>query len=103
MERMQGGSEVVRGTSRRVVVVKSPDPRVFEEAIFIVREDFISRGGIDSEKIMQEAVKAANDYLRVLKQKKKKSSLLYRLPAPFIAAAGAAATGIAWLAVKLMV
>ena len=36
---------VVKGTSKRIVVVKSPDPKVFEEAIFIVKEDFLGRGG----------------------------------------------------------
>ena len=32
-------TEVVKGVAKRVIVVKSPDPKVFEEAIFIVRED----------------------------------------------------------------
>ena len=35
------GKRVVKGTSKRIVVVKSPDPKVFEEAIFIVKEDFL--------------------------------------------------------------
>ena len=30
---------LVKGVSRRVVVVKSPDPKLFEQAIFIVREE----------------------------------------------------------------
>ena len=30
---------MVKGISRRVIVVKSPDPRLFEEAIFIVKKD----------------------------------------------------------------
>ena len=30
---------MVKGVSRRVIVVKSPDPRLFEEAIFIVKKD----------------------------------------------------------------
>ena len=32
-------TEVVKGVAKRVIVVKSPDPNVFEEAIFIVREE----------------------------------------------------------------
>ena len=30
---------MVKGISRQVIVVHSPDPKVFEQAIFIVRED----------------------------------------------------------------
>ena len=28
---------MVKGVSRRVIVVKSPDPRLFEQAIFLLR------------------------------------------------------------------
>ena len=37
---------MVKGISRRVIVVKSPDPRLFEEAIFIVKEEAFQRGGV---------------------------------------------------------
>ena len=37
----QEAAEVVKGTAKRVIVVKSPDKKVFEEAIFIVREDYM--------------------------------------------------------------
>ena len=36
----EGGGLVVKGVSKRVIVVKSPDPKIFEQAIFIIREDF---------------------------------------------------------------
>lgn len=53
---------VVKGTSKRIVVVKSPDPKVFEEAIFIVKEDFMGRGGrIDA---LKEAQQVADAYIR---------------------------------------
>ena len=56
------GRGVVKGTSKRVVVVKSPDPKVFEEAIFIVKEDFLGRNGkVDA---LKEAQKVANEYIR---------------------------------------
>lgn len=35
---------VVKGVARRAVIVRSPDPRMFEEAIFIVREDYANAG-----------------------------------------------------------
>ena len=53
---------MVKGTSKRIVVVKSPDPRVFEEAIFIVKEEFLGhRGRADA---LKEAQQVANAYIR---------------------------------------
>ena len=53
---------VVKGTSKRVVVVRSPDPKVFEEAIFIVKEDFLGRG--ERTNALKEAQEVANAYIR---------------------------------------
>ena len=61
--------EVVKGTAKRVIVVKSPDKRVFEEAIFIVREDYMRTSGITQSKLMEEARAAAERYLGSLQQR----------------------------------
>lgn len=53
---------VVKGTSKRIVVVKSPDPKVFEEAIFIVKEDFL--GNARRTDALKEAQQVANAYIR---------------------------------------
>ena len=95
----QGGVNMVKGISRRVVVIKSPDPKIFEEAIFIVREDYLNSGGMSPEELIKEAQRVANSYVK--SQGSEKKSFFARLPAPVFAAAGAAATGIAWLAVRL--
>ena len=63
---------VVKGTSRRVVVVKSPDKKVFEEAIFIVREDYMHTAGITQSELMREAREAARGYVGRLRPKMKK-------------------------------
>ncbi len=56
------GKTVIKGTSKRIVVVKSPDPKVFEEAIFIVKEDFLGKScRIDA---LKEAQQVANAYIR---------------------------------------
>jgi len=47
----QGGSDVVKGVSHRVIVVKSPD-KYFEEAIFVIREDVLQARGADSASVM---------------------------------------------------
>ena len=53
---------MVKGTSRRVIVVRSPDPRLFEQAIFLMRED--AGEGISAEQVMAQAREAAESCLR---------------------------------------
>lgn len=85
---------MVKGISRRVILVKSPDPRLFEEAIFIVREDALNRG-VDADQVLREAQKAARGYGRrtapVGRALLRWTGLLYAL-------AGAAAATAAWAA-----
>ena len=50
---------MVKGTSRRVVVVDSPDPKLFEQAIFIVKNDAFSKEGVTSQQILGEACRIA--------------------------------------------
>jgi len=101
MGRKRGGTEVIKGIGKRVVVVKSPDPKIFEEAIFIIREDFFNRSEKSQDEIIKEAERAADSYLKSIKRKAK-VPFLARLSGPFLAALGAAATGITLLAVKLI-
>lgn len=54
----------LKGINKRVVVVPSPDPKVFEQAIFVVREDYLrelERSGVGT---LREAQAVAEDYLR---------------------------------------
>lgn len=62
--------DVVKGVAKRVIVVKSPDPRVFEEAIFIVREDYMKTAGVSRTQLLSEARQAANSYVGRLSPKK---------------------------------
>ena len=41
-----------KGTSRQVIVVHSPDPKLFEQAIFILRED---AKDVTNEDLLKEA------------------------------------------------
>ena len=43
---------MVKGTSRQVIVVHSPDPKLFEQAIFILRED---AKDVTDEALLKEA------------------------------------------------
>lgn len=96
----EGGGLVVKGVSRRVIVVKAPDEKIFEQAIFIIREDFAAERGYNEKEILRQAKRAANEYLH--RGDRTRPVDLRRLSAPLCAAAGAAATGLAWLAVQLV-
>ncbi len=52
---------MVKGISRRVVVVDSPDKRLFEQAIFIVRNDAVGEG-VTSRELVEEARRVARNY-----------------------------------------
>ena len=91
---------MVKGTARRVIVVKNPDPEIFEEAIFIVREDVIARRGVSAAKLMEEARQVAAGYTRRGGFFRR---LFSRMSGVVIACCGAGAAGAAWLAIRLLV
>lgn len=85
---------MVKGTNRRVVVVKSPDPRIFEEAIFVIRDDLFHREA-DADKILAEARQAANAYLKkAVGRRAKQSDRTYGK----LLGLGTVAAGLAWAA-----
>ena len=53
---------MVKGTSRRVIVVDSPDPKLIEQAIFIVKNDAFSKDGVTSQQVLGEACRIARGY-----------------------------------------
>jgi hypothetical protein len=54
---------MVKGLSRKIIIVKSPDPKIFEQAIFIVRDEYLSAKGIDQKELMRQANEAASGYV----------------------------------------
>ena len=89
---------MIKGLSKRVIVVRFPDPTLFEEAIFIIREDAF--GQASPPDVIKEAQRAANEYLK--KAIEPSSGLMAKLSAPVFVAAGAAVAGLAWLVVYLV-
>ena len=57
-------ANVVKGISRRVIVVRSPDPRFFEQAIFLMKEDAFHNGTVSADQVVAEARQAAAGYIR---------------------------------------
>ena len=55
---------MVKGINRQVIVVKSPDPKLFDQAIFLLREDAFSSSGTTPEQVIRQARQAADSYLR---------------------------------------
>lgn len=47
---------MVKGISRQVILVHSPDPRLFEQAIFILKDNAVSEG-VSEEALVKEAEK----------------------------------------------
>lgn len=78
---------MVKGITRQVVVVKGPDPKLFEQAIFLVRENALSEGGVTEEALLQEA-------RLVCKHAKETAKWGLRL---FWAAIGALTIGCLWM------
>ena len=79
---------MVKGVSKQVIVVHSPDPKLFEQAIFILKED---AKGVTDEQLLKEAKMAARGYG---KENRKRKLYLY---GPVWACGGAVLTGLAWL------
>ena len=99
----QEGRNVVKGTSKRVVVVKSPDSRVFEQAIFIVREDFIAKRAGGGGDILREAQDVADHYIRSTVLEPRRFRLPVRLPLPAkIGVAAGGVAGVAWAALHFI-
>jgi len=78
---------MVKGTTRQVVVVKSPDPNLFEQAIFLVRNDVLMKGGVTEEALLQEA-------RQICVQKQPALSWQQKL---LWAGSGAGSMGLLWL------
>ena len=87
---------MVKGIAKRVVVVRFPDTRVFEQAIFIVREEL--GPGVSADQVLGEACRVAEGYMH----KNSRPRRFTHLPALAWLTAGAALTGLIWLAVNLL-
>ncbi len=84
---------MVKGVARRVIVVKSPDRRLFEQAIFIMKEDAFGAEGVTAEQVLAEAQRVANGYVR---RNTGLGRWVRKIPAPAYAAAGAAVATLVW-------
>lgn len=82
---------MIKGINRRVIVVKSPDRRFFEEAIFIVREGAMNAAGVTAEQVVEEARRVADGFV-----KKGHIRWYQKIPAPGYVAIGALMSTVLW-------
>ena len=81
---------MVKGISRQVIVVQSPDPALFDQAIFILKDDAVGQDGVTEELLLKEA----NRLIGKSQNRKHKRFFMY---GPVWACGGAMLTGFAWL------
>lgn len=80
---------MVKGVSRQVIVVEAPEPKLFEQAIFILKDDMGE--GITDEVLLKEAQRALHSGV------KSGRTGGFCLQGAAWAAVGALATGLVWL------
>jgi len=81
---------MVKGISRQVIVVHAPDQKLFDQAIFILKDDAVGKEGITDEMLLKSAEKLLRSQTNDSKRR------LYHYGA-FWASAGALTTGVVWL------
>ena len=79
---------MVKGISRQVILVHSPDPKLFEQAIFILKDEAVEKG-ITEEALLKEA----QSIIRPGQGRRRR----LRLYGPIWACGGAVLTGVLWL------
>ncbi len=80
---------MVKGNSRQVIVVHSPDQKLFDQAIFILKDGAVGPDGVTDEALLKEA----RQVISVPRGKRRKLLGF----GPLWACGGAAATGLVWL------
>ncbi len=85
---------MIKGVSRQVIVVHSPDKKLFEQAIFILNDDALGQGVTD-----EMLLKEARQVVQGSHAGPKRRLFLY---GAFWSVLGAAATGLIWLLTMLL-
>ncbi|MBP3661114.1 MAG: translation initiation factor 2 [Oscillospiraceae bacterium] len=80
---------MVKGTSRQVIVVSGTEEKLFDQAIFILRDGAVEGGGVSDEALLKEARGCLEP------PPGRKRSWLHT--GPVWGAAGAGVTGVLWL------
>ena len=85
---------MVKGISKQVIVVNSPDKKLFDQAIFFLSDDAMDRGGVTDAALLKEA----RLLLRQPSNSKKRDVLHYLS----FTSAGAAIIGAIWVLTSIL-
>ncbi len=55
---------MVKGISKRVIVVKTPVNNLFDQAIFILNDGALNNASVNAENILREACAVADEYVK---------------------------------------
>ena len=80
---------MVKGISKQVIVVNSPDEKLFDQAIFILSDEALNSGGYTDALLLKEAKRFLNHPV-YRKRNGLKYCVIYTLAGAFI-------TGFAWM------
>ncbi len=89
---------MLKGVTRQVIVVRSPEGKLFEQAIFLLRDDSLSHG-VGEQELLDEARRVASLYGA---ESTKRPGKLKRFMPLFWAAAGASPVALGWLLSALL-
>ncbi len=81
---------MVKGVARRVILVESPDPALFEHAFFLVKEEAF--GAAAPDQVLKEAESSAKHYMSSHRMRPRPM----RLSPPICFAGGAALASVVW-------
>ena len=82
---------MVKGNTRQVIVVRSPDTKLFEQAVFFLKEDALEKHGVGERELLEQARKMADSYVKKEARRKK------RLPPLFWLGMGAFSVALPWI------
>lgn len=86
---------MVKGISRQVIVVQSPDQKLFEQAIFILKDEAVGKNCVTDEMLLKTADK-------LLKSSGCGNTGRRKMYGPVWACAGALTTALVWLLTVLL-
>ena len=85
---------MVKGIARQVIVMQSPDPELFEQAIFILKDTAVKKG-VTEEALLKQAKKLTGSGRYVNEERPKGREIIW-------AGVGAAFTGLVWILFALI-
>lgn len=72
-------------------MVRSPDTKLFEQAVFFLKEDALEKHGVGEQELLEQARRLAGEYVKKEPRRKR------RLPPLFWLGAGAFSVALPWV------